>query len=378
MNEPRTRFSSTRAPGRLRLLGSVPLGLAISLACGAGALAQIPEAELMVDHRLVAAAQRLLATVEGGPSGVERFLGISRRDELLYEFDDPARPDWSYWPRPRLGLSLGEADARQKALIHDFLSTVLSSRGYLQVFHIVYLENVLAATDVAGVPRDVSNYSLAFFGTPSTTKVWGWRFEGHHVSLNFTVTPEGLRPTPSFLGANPETVTSGPLAGLRPLRWERELGLQLLASLSEEQRARAILPGSPPSDLFAGMLGKPPEKWDAWREELVAEGLALDDLTPQPRAALARLIEQIASTYRSEIALPIEQRASSEGLHLAWLGSSDGEAAFYYRLQGPRFLFEFDNGVGDNHVHTVLRDPSGDFGRDLLGLHYSSSHSQQP
>lgn len=336
------------------------------------------DAQLIAGQELVAAALRLLETVEGGPTGIEQFLGLSRERELIHQLDDSARVDWSYWPRPRTGLSLGEMDARQRALTHDFLATVLSSRGYLQVFHIVYLENILAATDQGGLPRDISNYSLAFFGRPSNDEPWGWRFEGHHVSLNFTVSAAEIRSTPSFLGANPETVSTGPLTGLRPLRWERDLGVRLMASLSDDQRAAAVLPGKPPADLFAGMLGKPPAAWDAWRNDLRPEGLRLVDLTAPQGVILSELLEQIVATYRGPIADALRSRSGTGDLFLAWLGNSADDSPFYYRLQGPEFLFEFDNGVGENHVHTVLRDPVRDFGRDLLGEHYSSAHSNQP
>src|SRR5690606_30327904 len=229
-------------------------------------------------ERVVRAAEALVETV-GGPGGpVQPMAGVSRRDSLLLQYGDENRESWTYWPTQRAGLPLELMSAAQRTLVHDLLREVLSSKGHNKVANIMQLEQILKDTDEAGFPRDVGHYTVALFGEPSTEEPWGWRFEGHHVSLNVSVAPDGITVTPTFLGSNPGEIQTGPLAGFRVLSGEEDLGRELVASFTAEQRAQAVLSDRAPNDIFTGHLNKPREEWSAWRETLVPEGIPVAEL----------------------------------------------------------------------------------------------------
>jgi hypothetical protein len=326
-------------------------------------------------ERVVAAAQALVATVEGGPSPVERVAGYDRRGSLLLAFDDPAKEQWAYWPTQRAGLPLELMSAAQRTLVHDLLLSVLSSKGHAKVAQIMQLEDILKVLDEGGLPRDVGHYVLVLFGEPALQTPWAWRFEGHHVSLSVTVAPEGIAVTPSFLGANPGEIRSGSLAGFRVLSAEEDLGRELVQSFSEAQRAAAVLSSSPPSDILTGNLGKERAQWDAWRATLEPAGIPVAELNEMQRHWVRRILDEVVSAYRPEISAAYLESVDVDELSFAWMGGLERRAPHYYRLQGPDFVFEFDNVQNDgNHVHSVWRSKSGDFGADLLRGHYQSSH----
>jgi len=325
-----------------------------------------PEAE-----RVVQAARALLDAV-GGPLGpVELMTGVSRRDRLLLAGDDPERENWTYWPTERAGLPLELMTAQQRLLAHDLLRTVLSSQGYGKVTNIMQLEQFLKVTDEIGFPRDVGNYSLVFFGEPSLEEPWGWRFEGHHVSLNISVTPDAITVTPTFLGANPGEIRTGSLAGLRVLAAEEDLGRELVMSLTAEQRARAVISERAPGDILTGQFGKPRDDWHAWRETLQAEGIPVAELNEVQQHWVRRILDEVVATYRPEISRAYLDAIDVRELHFAWMGTLERRGPHYYRLQGPDFVFEFDNVQdGANHVHSVWRSKSSDFGDGPLERHY--------
>ena len=189
--------------------------------------------------RMLAAAQALLASVRGDPEFSEALRQYSMEDLLLYPADSPVKRDWSYWPRERGGLKLDLMHTKHRALAHELLWSALSASGYHKIINIMQLEYVLQPTSATGFPRGVEDYTVALFGDPSAEAPWGWRFEGHHVSLNVSVVPGGgVSVTPTFLGADPAEVGFGPLAGLRVLRVEEDLARELVTSLTPAQRAQ--------------------------------------------------------------------------------------------------------------------------------------------
>ena len=226
-----------------------------------------------------------------------------------------------------------------------------------------------------GVPRGLDDYTLAFFGKPSRKAPWAWRFEGHHVSLNISVVPGGVGVTPSFLGANPSEIRSGPLAGFRTLRSEEDLGRELVLSLDASQRAQAMLSGEAPRDILSGTLRKDRTEWDEWKAILKPDGIPVASLAVHQRALVKRILEEIITAYRPEISSEYLHTIDLNDLSFAWIGSLSPREPHYYRLQGTDFVFEYDNAQGGgNHIHTVWRSRSGDFGDDLLSRHYQSSH----
>jgi hypothetical protein len=338
------------------------------------ALAQ-EAARIEVTKDMVDAASALLATVAGGPSGTEMVLGFDRGKNLALSLDHEARQDWAYWPTERVGLPLELMTGEQRKLTHRLLTSLLSSRGYLKVVHIMQLEQVLDALDDAGLPRSVDHYELVLFGTPSLDSPWAWRFEGHHVSLSISVAPEGLSVTPSFFGSNPAEVRTGPLTGFRVLGTEEDLARELVTSLTDAQRARAVISDQAPGDIFSGNIRREREQWDDWKDSLQPQGVSVATLNEVQRHWVERILEEVVARYRPELATEYLRAIDAASLSFAWMGAIERGEPHYFRLQGADFVFEYDNVQNNgNHVHSVWRSKSGDFGEDLLGAHYRTSH----
>jgi hypothetical protein len=326
---------------------------------------------------MVAAANALLATVAGGPGGTEAILGFDKGKNLALSLDDEARQDWAYWPTERVGVPLDLMTGEQRRLTHELLTSLLSARGYLKVVQIMQLEQILSLLDTAGLPRGVGHYELVLFGTPSASAPWAWRFEGHHVSLNVAIAPAGVSVTPSFFGSNPGEVRSGPLTGFRVLGAEEDLARDLVTSLTAEQRRKAVVSAEAPRDIFTGNIGKPEEQWEAWRASLLPQGIAVRELNEVQQHWVRRILDEVVGAYRPELSTEFLGSIDPRSLSFAWMGATERGAPHYFRLQGEDFVFEYDN-VQDNgnHVHSVWRNKSEDFGMHLLGEHYRTSHAR--
>jgi hypothetical protein len=243
--------------------------------------------------------------------------------------------------------------------------------GYGKAVGVIQLEEVLRRLETFGFSRDPENYAFTVFGTPGAAGPWGWRVEGHHLSLNFTLVPgRPVAVTPAFLGANPAEVPSGPRKGLRVLAAEQDLGRALVRSLTDGQRARTVIATQSLGDIVTG-----PGRADSLATPV---GLPLADMTGEQRSLAVQLIEAYARNLRSELAeheLGRMREAGLERVHFAWAGPLDAGRAHYYRLHGPTLLVEFDNTQNNaNHIHSVWHDPRRDFGQDLLRAHYERGH----
>jgi hypothetical protein len=379
-------------------IGALIVGCCLALGAhaqsrGTGEQASVITNDPAALARMQEAAAKLLESVRGDPEFNEALRGFSMEDELLLGIDDAARRDWSYWPRERAGLKIALMHAKHRSLLHDLLWSALSAAGYHKVVNIMELEYVLEASATTGFPRGIEQYTITLFDEPSATKPWGWRFEGHHVSLNVLVVPGvGISLTPAFLGADPAAVSTGPLAGLRVLRVEEDLARELVTSLDAGQRAKAVLGGDPaynadvakfgfayanntPWDLIASNIMKDPARWDEWRTILKPDGIRIADLKPEQRALVAALLDEVLGVYRPGLAAKYWSTVKIDELSFAWIGSFEPKQPHYYRLQGQDFVFEYDNAQGNgNHIHSVWRSRSGDFGDDLLKRHYETSH----
>lgn len=343
-----------------------------SLAAGA-APAQSLDAD-GVRGDMVAAAAALADSVEGGPGPIEDMIALDKSAELRLPLDDGERRNWQFWPTTRVGLELALMSAEQRRLTQDLLAAVLSSQGYLKVAHIMQLERILGMLDRGGLPRSVGHYKLVLFGQPAPDAPWAWRFEGHHVSLSVTVAPGGVSVTPSFFGSNPAEVESGPLAGFRVLGAQEDLARELVTSLEPAERERAIVSGQAPAEIFTANMGKAREQWDAWRTTLEPAGLPVAEMNEVQQHWVARIVDEAVANYRDEVAADYRARIDVQALHFAWMGSTARGEPHYFRLQGPAFVFEYDNVQNDgNHVHSVWRDKEGDFGASLLEAHYRAA-----
>jgi hypothetical protein len=355
------------------MMKHVILMLAAGLLFCTSAMAQ-DAATQSVRQAMVANAGALLSSTQQG-GGTEALLGMSRADALAFDLGSEQRENWQFWPTQRVGLSLELMSGAQRKMVHDLLTTVLSSNGYLKVVHIMQLEQILDMLDATGLPRSVDHYVLALFGTPSMDAAWGWRFEGHHVSLNVAVSPDGVSVTPSFFGSNPAEVLTGPLAGFRVHGVNEDLARELVTSLNERQMARAVLSDQAPGEIFTGNIRKERSQWNAWRESLLPEGIAVADLNEVQQHWVRRILDEVVGNYRPEISEAVLQSIDPAELSFAWMGATERGAPHYFRLQGPDFVFEYDNvqNMG-NHVHSVWRSKAGDFGQGILERHYQSAH----
>ena len=338
---------------------------------------------------LAPAAALLGAAVADGPAPragaeAERAAALSfleslseeQRSKAVLPFTDPDRLAWQFVPADRTGLSLGEMDDGQRRHAFALLRSALSSQGSLKASGILLLEEVLQEAERArgrsGDFRDPGRYWFAIYGRPASEAPWGWRLEGHHLSLNFTVGPRGeWTATPHFLGTNPAEVRSGRRAGLRVLAAEEDKGRLLLRSLRAEQRARAVIAESAPRDILLG-----PDRTEGFAEPA---GLAAADLDEGQRRLLRSLIAEYVDNLRESSAAEEWARigeAGFERIHFAWAGADEKGQGHYYRVHGPTFVIEYDNTQnGANHVHTVWRDPQRDFGADWLRRHYAEAHA---
>jgi hypothetical protein len=305
---------------------------------------------------LAAAASRFLAA-----------LPAELRTKVTKPFTDAERLRWNFVPGNYPCVQLRELDDLQRRAFHDLLRAALGSAGYLKTTQIVALEDVLRALEQAA-HRDPGRYAVALFGEPSPKLPWAFRFQGHHISWSFTCAGgKVLASTPRFLGANPAEVRSGPHAGLRVLAAEEDLARGLLASLTPAQLERAVIAKEAPRDILLGpdrkadLLGAP-------------KGIAGAELDAPQQALLWRLIEEYARDLQPELAqaqLTRIKTAELAKVHFAWAGGRAAGEAHYYRIHGPTFVIELDNTQNDaNHVHTVWRDLTRDFGADVLREHY--------
>ncbi len=299
-------------------------------------------------------------------------LTAEQRAKTQFRFDDAERLNWHFVPRARNGLPLKEMTPAQRELARGLLGAGLSQRGLLKATTIMELDLVLREMGGNPAQRDPELYYFSIFGTPSTNEPWGWRVEGHHLSVNFTVADSRpVATSPAFFGANPAEVRGGSRTGLRVLGAEEDLARQLVTALDAGQRAVAIISDAAPRDIVTGNA--------AQVDPLSPAGIGVSLLRPDQVAMLRRVLDEYLSRMTDPVAS--ERRARLERtdfslLTFAWAGGIARGDPHYYRIQGPSFLIEFDNTQNNaNHVHTVWRDFEGDFGRDLLREHYrEASH----
>jgi hypothetical protein len=300
-------------------------------------------------------------------------LDARQRSQAQLEWTNRRREDWHYVPRGRPGIAFRDMTPEQVAAAWDVLGSLLSARGMDQVRGQLKIEAVLGELSGSLSFRDPGNYSLVLFGDPTGTAApWGWRFEGHHLSLSAMVAPgHGVAVTPVFFGANPAHVPARHRhAGFRLLGEEETAAFGLIRSLDGAVRSQAIIGDRSLGDIVSG-----PGRELALQR---AEGAPLARLNEAQREGVMRILQLYAGTMREEIAaahLAKLREAGIEALHFAWAGSQAPGRPHYFRVHGPTALLEYDNTQDSaNHVHSVWIDPQGIFGRDLLKAHYQGAH----
>jgi hypothetical protein len=304
-------------------------------------------------------------------------LDATQREAIAFPFESDERINWHFVPIARKGLPLKQMTAPQREAAVALLRTGLSASGFTKVEAIRQLEDVLAATERGSIVRDKELYFFTIFGKPGDAR-WGWRYEGHHLSQNWTiVNGRAAGTTPAFMGANPAEVLDGPMRGSRPLGPEEDLGRAFLMSLTDAQRKEAIVSETAPRDILSG-----DSKQAARLEDT---GIRGSSLNPAQKDALLKAIQEFASTQPGALAADRMAKVKASGLddvRFTWMGAIERGPGkgHYYRIQGASFLIEFDNTQNNaNHQHSVWRDFNGDFGRDLLAEHYATSpHHRAP
>ena len=294
-----------------------------------------------------------------------------QKTKALFEINDTGRQKTNALPPasvPRNGLKLNEMDSLQKIklflLLHDFLS----DEGITKVKNIMSLENVLRDLEKSD-RRDEGLYFVAFFGMPGKDIAWSWKFEGHHLSLNFTVVKNEIRFAPLFMGSNPAEVREGPRTGFRALKNEDDEAYALMKLFTDQQKEKVIFNKQPLPDIVTF------NKSDV--SPLDRVGMNVSEMNAEQKKQLNKLIGVYLSNLPPILASKRRKKIDAEDMHelqFGWAGSDEPGKQHYYRIQGKTFLIELDNAQNNgNHIHSVWRDFYGDFGRDLLLEHYKNA-----
>lgn len=286
-----------------------------------------------------------------------------QQKKTQFDLKSDERTNWHFIPKPRNGLTMKDMTPKQRELAAAFLRSGLSDRGFKEATGIMNLEPVLKELEQGKGPvRDSEMYYFSVFGTPGPAETWGWRVEGHHLSINLVVV-EGkeVAACPTFFGTNPARTRE-----VRILAVEEDAARDLVKSLDEAAKKKAIFADVAPRDIITGNK----KKVDA----LKPEGITFAELDKTRQEQLRKLVEHYATRYRKELADSDLRRISDAGwdkVAFAWAGGLEEGQGHYYRIQGPTFLIEYDNTQNNaNHIHSAWRDFKNDFGEDILRKHY--------
>jgi len=301
-------------------------------------------------------------------TAASRFLKALDKEQLdaaTFPFDSPERLNWHFIPRERKGIPIKTMTPAQRALAFGMIHTGVGASGYLKATTIMSLEAVLKDLEKGSGPvRDPERYFVSVFGKPSSRGKWGWRIEGHHLSLNFTLEDGKIvSATPAFFGANPAEVRQGTREGLRTLADVEDRALRLVQALTPEQTKTAVIADKAPGDIRAANTPQPPT------DEAV--GISFQELNESQRGLLKALVESYTEDMPPDVAnawITEIKDSGPEKVKFAWFGPADRSQGHAYRVQGPTFLIEFNNTQNNaNHIHSVWRNMLGDFGVPLKG-----------
>ena len=348
-----------------------------------GALAAAYESA-KTEQLMVHAAARLIESLD-------RF----QKPKTVFKFEAADRTNWHYFPEggfteeygySRNGLTLRAMDPKQRHFAYGLMNTGLSDGGYVKAMDVMALEEVVRAIedDTTG-HRDTLGFHYSIFGEPSLKGTWGWRVEGHHLSLHYTLrNGELVAASPTFFGANPHEAAQGPHKGMRALADEEDLAVELLASFDKDQKKVAIIDDVAPYDLLT--MADKRAKLDG-----APQGLTAAKMTEKQYGMLLNLIAEYANNMPAQVAaarMKAAQETPRDQLLFAWAGKigrpkpqaveigsvTTGNRepnGNYYRVQSPTFLIEYDNTQNvSNHSHSVWREFEGDYGLDVLAMHH--------
>lgn len=301
----------------------------------------------------------------------ERLLtALSPRDlpDACLSFGAPARAEWSYLPGSRRGIELARLNPAGRKAAYRLLATALSRPAFAQAVTIMAFEELLDIEEHEELGRHSDGYYVALFGTPGED-AWGWRFEGHHVSVNVTIAGGQPLVAPLFLGSNPARVLDDGDLVAAPLLREEAMARDLVTGLPSALRERAVIAGAAPSDIVTAMAA-------STDGVLEPAGITVAELPAQSRGLLSRLLRVYTGRLAPGLADAGQARIWNAETTFAWAGGLRSGDGHYYRIQGPGLLVEYDNTQRRaNHAHTVLRMPGEDFGASLLAGHLATERS---
>ena len=281
---------------------------------------------------------------------------------LTYSFGDPSRENWHFFPNwlGRTGVPLHRLSKDQRLLVQKMVELLLSEDGFQEYENLRLIHGI--RKDLNAPDNPMHRYSISIFGKPSIKTTWGWRLEGHHLSLNCTlVEGQAFSITPSFWGASPVRVTNGKYTGMALFEQEQEISLKLVNSLSDSQKRKSELGSGHGSEAVSQVS----------REEYQnLPGIGFFQLSEGQQKMLEQIVLLFAEKYRPEIVKKINNRKKIFDpftLRFSYIFSSRGYIS-YFCIITSEYLIEFDN-QGGNHIHAAWRDFDGDFGRDLIGEH---------
>ena len=335
---------------------------------------------LLAASVLVAMAALLSANFQAEPpsgakmtTAAKAFLGTltaEQKKQSSFAFDDKERLNWHFIPRPRNGLPVKQLEGAALKAAHGLIQSGLSVAGYDQALNVMSLEEVLYLLEGGDrserrEKRDPQKYYFSVFGTPAESGTWGWRLEGHHLSLNYTIKDgKVVSSTPEFFGTNPGTIEAGLGRQIRVLGAEEDIARSILKLCNEEQQKLCWIDKTAPGELrTGGATGTNPV---AAQPEMTAPvGLPASKMSPDQKKLLAELLSEYLKNMPGDVEKERRTQIEAGGLdkiHFAWWGDADQHKQHYYRVQGPTFLIEYNNTQNNaNHVHSMWRNLSGDF-----------------
>ena len=315
---------------------------------------------------------------------VEDFLGslsAEQRRKTVFPIDTDQWRKWSniHPTLMRHGTPLFEMSDLQRDHAFALLRESLSGRGFEEAIDIMHLNETVQEMTGRLDEYGEDLYWLSIMGTPSESEPWGWQWDGHHLIINYFVLGDQVVVTPTFLGAEPVHARTGKYAGLRVFKADEDRGLALIRALSGAQRAKTIIAPETSGEDFT----------TAFRDnlELNYAGIRYDELSNAQHDVLLELVKYHVGRMRdghAEIKMAEVKRHLKE-TYFCWMGGIDDDSTFYYRVQSPVIIVEFDHQRGiafrehakpyKDHIHVIVRTPNGnDYGKDLLRQHYQFGH----
>lgn len=318
----------------------------------------------------------LVARMRAAALALSAALEQPQRDALASTLTTEPFREWSYLPGPRLGLPLSGLDTSQREAALHLLETGCSAGGARTARDVIELDRISRERGGGTLLPGDDRFWFRVFGDPEHDAAWAWRVNGHHLAVHVTVVGDRVAVTPSFFGAEPATVPSGPRRGLRVLSVEEDLARELLTSLDPDQRAVAVTSDTAPRDVLtrSDPVADP---------SVITAGIPHRDLHDPQRRLLERLVRHYLERTPEPVAAQAWTDVVDAGLgdvRFSWAGGSRPGEGHYYSVLGPTLLLEYDNTQdGANHVHSVWRDlrggdRGGDWGADLLARHYATTH----